>query len=304
MADDNAPQVFHSFSSYGKHAPPREVPGTIYKPRTKGFTPSSVQFEDGTDVPDVEVVILATGYDYRFPFLDPLDPFNHPTRGIPAHGRHAVVTTNPSAYSRFEGEQRLRTNLDYLFLLDRQTVSLSPLHPLNALLFIGLPYPIASAPSGIAQSIFAGHLIARPDLVYPTSYVTGQKGWNETLARELLLENLTTNENRLADEGFDVYHLGHRMNIGSHTDTEYQDSLIAHLRSQGLVPPHDGGYVFTEPWRVRGRRKKSELQRIWKEIESRGEEEVKRWLDGVETEEEWADLMDRLLEWGRENGIQ
>lgn len=36
MADGNAPQLFHSFSGHGKHAPPREVPGAIYKPRTKG----------------------------------------------------------------------------------------------------------------------------------------------------------------------------------------------------------------------------------------------------------------------------
>ena len=47
-----------------------------------------------------------------------------------------------------------------------------------------------------------------------------------------------------------------------------------------------------------------ELRKIWKGIESRGEEEAKGWLDGVETEEEWAGLMDRLLEWGEEHGIQ
>ena len=41
-----------------------------------------------------------------------------------------------------------------------------------------------------------------------------------------------------------------------------------------------------------------ELRRIWEEVEGRGVEEVKWWLDGVETEGEWADLMNRLLEWG------
>ncbi|KAF9648408.1 FAD/NAD(P)-binding domain-containing protein, partial [Thelephora ganbajun] len=278
----HAKKVYHSFSSHGRHAPPWEVPGTIYKPRTKGFTSSCVQFEDGTEVFDVELVILATGYDYRFPFLDPSDPYNRPTRGIPTRERYAIVTTNASALSRTEGERRLTENLNYLFPLDRQIVSLSSLHPLNALLFIGLPFAIPNAPSDIAQSIFAGHLIAQPD---------------RTLARELLLRNLTAFENRLADEGFDVYVLGHKMNIGSYTDVEYQDSLIAHLQSQGLVPSHDGGYVFVEPWRIRAREKVLELRMVWKEIENRGEEEVKRWLDGVESEEEWADLMDRLLKW-------
>jgi hypothetical protein len=263
-----------------------------------------VRFEDGTEVFDAEVIILATGYNYRFPFLDPLDPYNQPTMELPTHGRHAVVTTNASAYSRSEGEQRLTANLIYLFPIDRQIVSLSSLHPLNALLFIGLPVPIANSPSDVAQSTFAGHLIAQPHRVYPTSYITGHEGWNETLARELLLKNLTTFENQLADEGFDVYHLGHKMNIGWYKEADYQDSLIAHLQSQGLVPPHDGDYVFVEHWRVRARGKKLQLRMIWKEIESRGEKEVKRWLDGVATEEDWADLMDRLLKWGEDHGIQ
>ena len=260
-----------------------------------------MQFEDGTEVSDVEVVILATGYDSRFPFLDPSDPYN-PT-GHPSHERHAVLTTNPLAYSRSQRERRLTTNLKYLFPLDRQFVSLSPLHPLNALFFIGLPFPIANAPNDVAQSTFAGHLIARPDLVYPTSHITGHEGWNETLARELLLKNLTRFENRLADDGFDVYHLGHRMNVGSYNEYDYQDSLIMHLQSQGLVPSHDRDYIFVEPWRAQGRRKAHELRAIWKEVESLGEGEVKRWLDGVQTEEEWADLMDRLLEWGGGHGI-
>ena len=250
----------------------------------------------------MEVVILATGYDYHFPFLDPLDPYNQPSEGLPINGWRVVMTTDASAHSRSEGEQRLMTNLNYLFPVDRHIVSLSPLHPLNALFFIGLTFPAANALNDIAQSIFAGHLIAHPDRVYPTSHITG-KDWNETLARELLLKNLTAFENGLADEGFDIYRLGHRMNLGSHTDTEYQDSLIVYLRAQGLVPSHDRGYIFVEPWRTRARVKILELRCIWIEIERRGEEEVRRWLDGVETEEEWVDLMDRLLEWGEEHGI-
>ena len=182
-------------------------------------------------------------------------------------------------------------------------MSLSSFHPLNALLFIGLPFPIANAASGVAQSIFAGHLIAHPDRVYPTSHITGRRGWNETLARERLLENLTVFEDQLVDEGFNVYHLGHKMNTGLYNKTGYQDSLIAHLQAQALIPPHDGGYIFVEPWRVRGRGNLLQLWKIWKEIEGQGGDEVGRWLDGVETEEEWGDLMDHLLKWGEEHGI-
>ena len=302
VADSNAPQVYHSLSGSGRPLP-QEVPGVIYKPRTKSFTSTSVQFEDGTEVFDVDIVILGTGYEYRFPFLDPSDPYNQPARVPSAHKPHAIVSTNPSAYSRPEGEQRLTENLKYLFPIDRQIVSLSSLHPLNALLFIGLPVPIIHAPNDIAQSMFAGHLIAQPDRLYPTSHITGHEGWNETLARELLLQDLTAYENRLAGEGIDVYHLGHRADVGSVNWHNYQDSLIVYLQSQGLAPRHDRDYVFVEPWRIRALDNNVQLRKIWEEIESQGEREMERWLGGVETEEEWADLMDRLLKWGEERGI-
>ena len=141
------------------------------------------------------------------------------------------MTTNASAYSRPDGERRLTTNLNYLFPLDKQIVSLSSPHPLDALLFIGLPSNIAYAPSDTARSIFAGHLIARPDRVCPTSHITNLRGedWDESLARELLPKGLTTLESRFGNEGFDVYHIGHRMNLEWYTEEKYQDSLIEHL---------------------------------------------------------------------------
>ena len=204
------------------------------------------------------------------------DPYNQPTKDIP-YDRRAVLTTNASAYARSEGEPRLTENLKYLFPLDRQIISLSSFHPLNALLFIGLPYRTGYPPSDVAQGIFAGHLISHPDQVYPTSHVTSGKSWNETLARELLLKNLTAFENQLDGEGFDPYRIGHKMNLGWYTEDEYQDSLISHLQSQGLVPRRNG-YIFVEPWRTRARRNIPKLLRIWKGIERRGEEEVERWL--------------------------
>lgn len=47
-----------------------------------------------------------------------------------------------------------------------------------------------------------------------------------------------------------------------------------------------------------------ELRRIWEEIGGQEEEEVKEWLDVVETEERLAELTDWLLERGEEHGIQ
>ena len=113
-------QMYHSFANCGVGAPLWEVPSTIRKPRTKGFTALSVQSEHGTDVSEAEFVILATRYYHRFPSLDPSDPYYQPSRQLPTDGRHSIAITNPSA---FPGEQRLAANLKYLLPLGRQRAS-------------------------------------------------------------------------------------------------------------------------------------------------------------------------------------
>lgn len=42
----------------------------IVKPNIKHFTAHGVEFEDGTQADDIDVVIFATGYKFGFPFLD------------------------------------------------------------------------------------------------------------------------------------------------------------------------------------------------------------------------------------------
>ncbi|KAG8555873.1 hypothetical protein GDO81_017848 [Engystomops pustulosus] len=42
----------------------------MIKQQVKKFTETSVHFEDGSVVENLDIVILATGYDYSFPFLD------------------------------------------------------------------------------------------------------------------------------------------------------------------------------------------------------------------------------------------
>ena len=43
----------------------------IPKPRIAYFTNTSIVFEDGTSLSDVDSVILGTGYEFRIPFLSP-----------------------------------------------------------------------------------------------------------------------------------------------------------------------------------------------------------------------------------------
>lgn len=51
--------------------PNRIASGTIVvKPNIKRFHANRVEFDDGTTLNDIDAVILATGYKYKFPFLD------------------------------------------------------------------------------------------------------------------------------------------------------------------------------------------------------------------------------------------
>lgn len=53
--------------------PNRIATGTIkVKPNVTKFTPTGVQFTDGTEADDIDLVVMATGYVFGFPFLEKL----------------------------------------------------------------------------------------------------------------------------------------------------------------------------------------------------------------------------------------
>ena len=68
------------------------------------------------------------------------------------------------------------------------------------------------------------------------------------------------------------------------------------------------GREFNEPWRRESWRNMGLIVSGWKRVEASGEAEVRRWLEGVETEKEWAGVMRRLAEWEKvrrtEEGIE
>lgn len=251
------------------------------------MTRTSVVFDDGSEISDLDVIIFATGYQNRFPFLCDLDPYasNFTTRN---HEGKSVLITDPEAKSRPVGP--IASNLHYVFPLDREIISLSSLHPLNALTFVGLPLPIANAPSDIVQSLFVGHLIANRELLFPGS---------EDVARERLLQKLTSHEDLLLEQGYDPYTIGQRLVGVNNTELDYQEELYSFLKSRGAIP--EDGRNFVEEWRIFGRNHALLLKATWKEIERR--EEQARWLDGVSTEEEWAHVLYRLVDWGQRHGF-
>lgn len=168
------------------------------KPEISNFTRDGVVFKDGTTA-NVDAILLATGYELRFPFLD----------------EGGTVVTDPFARSNTSHRGGLVTNLRYMFPLHQHILSLCPSHPTNALAFIGLPTKIANCPSDIAQSLYALHAFLNGSLLP---------------SRGDLLKELAHHEQDLRSHGYDPYTLGHRLVDG--TASDYQDGLVAYLKKE------------------------------------------------------------------------
>ena len=256
-------QAYQSLTPSSDPTPGAHV---VPKPRIASFNRTSVVFEDGSALHDVDALILGTGYEFRIPFL------SAPHSSVLAVDKH---TTDDSATAR-----TLVSNLRYVFPLHRHIFSLHPRIPPTALAFVGLPVLVANCPSDIAQSLLVAHAIANSSILP---------------SREEMLDDLVAREERIRGEGLDPYYVGHRLVAESETDHDYQDSLVEYLKDVGALP-HDGK-KYVEPWRRLGRLNSRLLGRAWDRVKERGEES--KWLDGVRTEDEWADLMSRLTEWQR-----
>jgi hypothetical protein len=219
--------------------------------------------EDGTELPHIDTVLLATGYELRFPFLSSI--------------RNTSASTPLPDPDACDG---LTTNGRYLRPLFRHVFSLAPTHTPLALAFIGLPTFVQFAMCDYAQALLVAHALTDPTLLPSTS---------------ALLADLRAQEAALDDPA----RIGHRI-VQPGGGPAYEDALVAILQDRGRhgsgIPPR--GTRFTEPWRVFAAREIVHLRRAWLKLEARGEDEVRKWLGTVTRgdEAEWADLMVRVLE--------
>ncbi|KAA1476922.1 FAD/NAD(P)-binding domain-containing protein [Dentipellis sp. KUC8613] len=248
-----------------------DIPGAQYKPRIQHFTEHAVVFEDNSTLDHIDTVILGTGYEYRIPFLT-------------AGGHLDINPGQPVPLPQDPESTHLNTNLRYIRPVYQHVLSLDTSYPLGSLYFIGLPIFVANAISDTAQALFAAHTLADPSLLE---------------SRDTLLADLHAQEARLRAAGLDPAYIGHRL-VGDIGAAQYQDGLVAYLQARGRggwpnIPAL--GQRFTDEWRTFGRNETLFLKKAWTRVEEYGQESVDKWLEGVETEEEWADLMVRLVKW-------
>ncbi|KAF7640698.1 hypothetical protein LDENG_00022160, partial [Lucifuga dentata] len=63
-------RVFSQHPTVNDELPNRILSGTVQvKPNIRRFQGSSVEFDDGSVVEDIDLVVFATGYTFSFPFL-------------------------------------------------------------------------------------------------------------------------------------------------------------------------------------------------------------------------------------------
>ncbi|KAG8955228.1 hypothetical protein FRC03_011275 [Tulasnella sp. 419] len=258
---EHAKEIFHSVRS-SDDLFNATLPNT--KPEISHLNSTSIIFVDGSSITTPDSIILATGYELRYPFLSSML-----TR--PIHRQ-------PSSYN-----SELSTNMRYIRPLHEHILSLSSKHRLGSLYFVGLPTRLSSAGSDAAQALFIANTIANPAMLP---------------SRDSLLAALIEHEASLLADGFDPEVVGHTMLRTDTAGQKYQEQLIEWLRERGASTRDglpEGKYI--PGWRRLAADNLMTLRRAWRKVESLGEHEVRSWLEGIQTEDEWGDLMSRLIAW-------
>jgi len=184
------------------------------------FTSHSVIFDDNTTLTHIDTIMLATGHEYRIPYLT-------------AGGQLTVM--EPSSTYTDTNTRTLRTNLRYIWPLWRHMLPLDPAYPLGALYFINLGFPIISTFGSIVQGLFAAHTIRNPELLD---------------SQEAFFADLKEQEARIRTKGYDPERHGHRVYLDQSLDA-YQDGIMRYSQDRGLggwpeIPP--AGQNYTPPW--------------------------------------------------------
>ncbi|KAH7096637.1 FAD/NAD(P)-binding domain-containing protein [Auriculariales sp. MPI-PUGE-AT-0066] len=247
-------------------------PGVQDVPRLANLTNGVVTLLNGTTLPEVDLVMLATGYNLHVPFLT-------------AGGFLDEVDKSHSV-------DRLTTNSRYIHPLYEHTLSLDPRYPLGSLYFISIMTYNPTGLTNYAQALFAAYTIADPSFLD---------------SREELLEALSKREARIREIGRDPAVLGHRTNpgygaFGGHLDAgPMQDLMVHSLRDRGLggypgIPT--AGFNFTPTWHLYSYKHTIDIVEGWHaRLEVEGDSWEADFVAGQKTEADYLDSMRRFTEW-------
>ncbi|EMD35458.1 hypothetical protein CERSUDRAFT_106812 [Gelatoporia subvermispora B] len=217
-----------------------------------------VRFEDGTEESGIDYCILATGYQFNFPFFLP-------------------TLLRPEVFPSVPPLPRELYNSSYsVFPLARHVFPLVSTFPSTSLAFLGLPVRVAPFPLLEAQARAVLAAFADPERLDKT-----QEAISVVSRYELL-------RSKVGDDELAVAKAWHRFEDQQQFD--YRDGL--HKFAGGEFT----GEEWMVPQWVRDMYKRKDvLRREWRLLESTGEAED--WVRGVGEggEEEWIELMRELL---------
>ncbi|KAL1946239.1 hypothetical protein VTO73DRAFT_15366 [Trametes versicolor] len=263
-----AREVIHSIT----RATPEDEDGGKFKRRGRvteyrDAAAGEVVFEDGTTESGIDHVVLATGYQFAFPFLTTPEV-------LPALPPR--VPPIPEA---------LYNSTYHIFPLAKHLFPLVTSYPPSSLAFLGLPLRVAPLPLTEIQTQVALKLLAEPtalDLAHEATAVRARyNAFRASLqARaQVFAADETALEVAIADAWF---------RFGFTEQFDYRDELYEFVGTAYRVPG----------WERELFEQKDLLRERCRELQRKGEEG--RWLKGVgagaDPVQEWADFMWRVLE--------
>ncbi len=303
----------------------------IPKPRTTNFNikTKTVTFADGSEE-KVYHCILATGYEVDFPFFEG-DPSSVPLAYLPKFNlpkslsspvdinskalRNSTWGVAPLAHHifPFPGFAQTSRSLSLSSLLHLSSKSSAP--PPTSLAFVGLPVGVAPLPLVERQARAALAAFANPSAISKKMWdaeARAQLNRREALKAEFIKGGGSPEPARVEE-----YISKEWMRIAEDAQFEYRDALDEFTRvlyaSQGETKTPQPALQKTKPWEREMYAQKVPMRTAWRALEARGEAE--KWLAGVglgesigeggkrrTPEEEWVDLMRRVLIWWESEG--
>jgi len=227
-----------------------------------------VTYQDGTTDSGITHCILATGYQYSYPFLS--EELLHSRLPPPVPPLPADLYN--STYN--------------VFPLARHLFPLQTAFPPHTLVFPGLLYEVFPFPLAEAQARAALHMFANPKLLDLTRESTDIITRHDRLRSEFGDNDLAISK---AWHGFAPLE-----------QFDYRDELEDFAPAD---PGSDRQYIKVPEWEKKFYCKTGVLRKAWDTLKERGEADG--WVRGVGEggTQEWVDLMERLLQWAEDNDI-